>query len=113
MGCLAMCCERHNIVWLLRTGETTLEVARGLANAMFVLDKRDAHIIVAMFTEADARRHRHIRVLYQQLGEFERAQMPKLFWHRGPCEHRGCRRRNLPAGARKGIDQDVAALAID
>jgi hypothetical protein len=56
-------------------GEEPLDVARRLADAVLVLDQRDAHEIVAVLAEADARRDRDIGLLDQQLGEFERAEL--------------------------------------
>ena len=51
------------------------DVARRLADALLVLDQRDADIALAMLAEADARRHRHVGLLQQQLGELQAAQM--------------------------------------
>ena len=78
---------------------------------MLVLDQRDAHVIVAMLAEADAGRHRHVGLLDQQLGEFERAEMPERLRDRRPGEHRCGRRPERPAGATEGIDHHVAAAA--
>ena len=68
--------ERHHIVGLFGAGrQEALDVARRLPDPVLVLDQRDAHMVVAMLAEADARRHRHVGVLDQKLGEFERAEM--------------------------------------
>jgi hypothetical protein len=44
---------------------------------MFVLDQRDAHVIVPVLSETDARRDRDVGMLDQEFGEFERAEMPE------------------------------------
>src|SRR5690606_244124 len=53
------------------------------------------------------------RLLDQQLGEFERAQMRELVGDRGPGEHRGGGGRDLPPCPAEAFDHDVAAAAID
>ena len=40
---------------------------------MLVLDQREAHVIVAVLAEADARRNGHARALNHLLSKFERA----------------------------------------
>ena len=89
----------------------TADVARGLADALLVLDQRDAHIAVAVLAEADARRHRDLGLLDQQLGEFDAAERLERLRDRRPGEHRGARRRHVPAGAAEAFDQHVAAAA--
>jgi hypothetical protein len=42
---------------------------------VFVLDQRDAHVIVAVVAEADARGHRDLGLLEQALGEADRAEL--------------------------------------
>src|SRR5437899_1781908 len=49
--------------------EHVADAARRLAQAVLVLDQRDAHVIVAVVAKADARRHRDLRLLEQALGE--------------------------------------------
>ena len=89
--------------------EEALDVAGGLADAVLVLDQRDAHVVVAVLAEADARRDRDVGVLDQQLGELQRAELAERLGDRRPGEHRGRRRGNLPAGAAETVDHDVAA----
>src|SRR5581483_4710103 len=55
-----------------RAREELLDVARGLADAVLVLDERDAHEAFAVFAEAQSRRHGDVGLLDQQLGEFHR-----------------------------------------
>src|SRR5215469_16400359 len=63
-------------------------------------------------TEADSRRYRHLRLLEQQLGEFERSEMTKAFGQRRPEEHRAARLFDRPAGALESGHQHVAALLV-
>src|SRR5581483_6475201 len=57
--------ERDDVVQLFRTGfKETADVARGLADALLVFHERDADKTFAVFTEADAGRHRHFRLLH-------------------------------------------------
>ena len=65
----------HIVQRVVGAFEEALDAARGLADALLVLDQREAHIIVAVLAEADARRDRDIGLLDQQLGEFEAAEM--------------------------------------
>ncbi len=44
----------------------TADVARGLTDALFVLDQRDAHEALAVLTERDAGRNRNLGFLDQQ-----------------------------------------------
>ena len=50
------------------------DVARGLPDALLVLDQRDADKALAALAEAGARRHRDLGLLHQQLGEFDAAE---------------------------------------
>ena len=61
-----------------------LHVARRLADALLVLHETDAHMPVAIFTEADARRHRHIR-LFEQHPQLFRRQIEALLHCVGQC----------------------------
>ena len=51
-----------------------LQIARGLADALLVLDERDAHEAVAVFAEARARGDGDLGAFHQPLGELHRAQ---------------------------------------
>src|SRR5579859_7492469 len=88
--------------------EELLHIAGGLADAVLVLHQAHAHEALAIFAEADARRHGHAGLLDQQLGEQQRARFLELLGHRGPGEHRGAGRRDVPAGALHGLHQHVA-----
>src|SRR5690606_3760558 len=48
---------------LLQAGETALEAADRLADAVLVLDEREAHELVAAGAEPDARGHRDVALL--------------------------------------------------
>ena len=59
-----------DVVQLLgRVVEKAADVTRGLTDTLFVFDERDADKALAVFAEADARRHRDIGFLDQQLGK--------------------------------------------
>src|SRR5262245_66414545 len=58
----------------LAIAQQPADVAHGLADAVRVLDQREAHEALARGAEADAGRHGDLRALEQQLGELERAQ---------------------------------------
>src|SRR6185312_16750463 len=58
--------ERNDVVQFFNAGlEEAADIARGLADALLVLDQRDTHEALAEFAKADARRHRKIRLLDQ------------------------------------------------
>src|SRR4026209_1911057 len=93
-------------------GEELLDVPRGLADAVLVLDQRDAHEALAVLAEAQAGRYRDVGLLDQQLGELHAAELPVGLGDRCPREHRGQRRRYVPARARKALDQAAAAALV-
>src|SRR5579859_2866423 len=53
--------------------EVALDVARRLPDAVFILHQRDADEAFALLAEADARRHGHLGMSEQLLGELHRA----------------------------------------
>src|ERR1700674_3225818 len=80
--------ERHDVVQnLVGRVEEAAHAAGALADALLVLDERDAHIALAVLAEADARCHRHLRLLDQELGELHRAAGSEALRHRRPGEH--------------------------
>src|SRR6266542_2682754 len=89
-----------------------LDVARRLAQPLPVLDQRDADKALAVFAEADTRRHRDIGPLQQQLVEGETADAAVFGRHRRPGKHRGGRRRHFPAGLPEPVEQHVAPRPI-
>src|SRR5215470_12420083 len=105
--------QGHDVVQLFRRRfKEAADVAGGLADALLVLDQRDADKAFPVLAEADPRRHRHLGLLHQQLREFQAAHRLKHVGQRRPGEHRGGWRRNLPAGAAKAVDEGVAPAAI-
>ena len=60
-----------------RFGEEFPDIARGLADALLVLDQRDAHMAFAVFAEARPRRHRDAGFFDQQRREFDTAERPE------------------------------------
>ena len=99
--------KRNDVVQLFRRAfKEAPDVAGGLADALLVLDQRDAHITLAVFAEADAGRDRDLGLLDQERGELDAADAsrtapgsaPRRTWRRAapaPASRRG--RRNPPA----------------
>src|SRR6185437_1345727 len=81
-----------------------LDVARRLTQSLSVFDERDADIAFAVLAESDARRHRDIGLLEQQLGESQAAHLAEALGQRRPGEHAGGRARYLPAGLAQAFD---------
>src|ERR1051326_8564181 len=105
--------ERNDVVQHFRAGfKKAPDVAGGLADALLVLDQRDAHKTLAVFAEAGAGRHRDARLLDQKRRELDAAERLERFRNRRPGEHRGARRRNSPAGAAERFDERIAAPPI-
>ncbi len=98
---------------LVGRGKELLDIARSLADAVLVLDQREADVIVAELSEADARGDGDIRLLDEQLGEFQRAEMTELFRDLRPGEHGRGRRRHFEAGLAEALDHHVAAALVD
>ncbi len=73
--------------------EELFDVPRGLADAVLVLDQRDANEALAVFAEAEPGRDSDARLLDQQLGELDRAELPRTA--RAPAP----RRTSSPAAA--------------
>ncbi len=79
---------------------------------MFVFNEREAHVVVAVVAEADARRHCHLGVEQQLLGELQRLHLGVGLGDRRPDEHGGLGRLHLPAHLVEALDQGVAPLAV-
>src|SRR2546425_8456962 len=96
-----------------RSTAQVLEPAQRLTDSLLVLDEREADVAFAVLAEADTRRHGHLRLLDEQLGELERAQTAEGFGDRRPHEHCALRLRDAPAELVEPIHQHVAALAVN
>src|SRR5882672_5798777 len=86
---------------------------RRLADALLVLDEREAHVTVAAVAEPDAGADRDARVAREAQRELERAELTEALGDRRPHEHRSARRLDGPAGAGEAAAQSVAAAAVD
>src|SRR5882672_12357741 len=105
--------EGDDVVQLFRAGfKEPAQIAGGLADTLLVLDQGDAHEAFPVLAEADAGRHSDFGLLDQERREVDAAERPERLGQRRPGEHRGARRRDLPAGAAKTLDQDVAAALV-
>src|SRR5271167_2552296 len=105
--------ELHHIVQRLLGGfEETPHAARGLADALLVLDQGEADEIVAVLAEADPRRDRDVGLLDQELREFEAPEMAEALRHRRPGEHRGAGLVDRPASGGEAFDHHVAAALV-
>src|ERR1019366_9753135 len=69
--------------------EHVFDAPRRLPRARLVFDQRDAHVVVAIVAEADARRHRHLGLGENLLCEFERTHAAVVLRYPGPDVHRG------------------------
>src|SRR5262245_39823011 len=58
-----------------------------LTGPMLVFDQREAHVLVAVLPEADARRHRHFSLLEQEFRELDGAHRPQGLRDAAPDEH--------------------------
>src|SRR3989442_10794434 len=96
----------------VRSAAQLLEAAQRLADPLLVLDEREPHVALSVFPEADARRHGHLGLLDQELGELERAQALEGIGDRRPHEHRALRLGHVPADLVEPVHQDVAALSV-
>src|SRR5712691_10752687 len=94
---------------VVAAGEEGLDVAGCLAQALAVLNERDADKALAVLAETNSGRDGDIGAFEQELGEGERADAAEFLGDRRPGEHRCGRRRHLPAGLPEPIDQHVAA----
>src|SRR5580704_8574737 len=102
--------QGDDVVQLFRTGfKEAPQVARGLANALLVLDERDAHEPFAVLAEANAGGNRDLGLLDEQRGKLDGVERRERRRQRRPGEHRGARRRHVPTGAAEAFDKHVAA----
>src|SRR5262249_55571690 len=88
------------------------QIAGGLADALLVLDQRDAYEPFAMLAEADAGGYRELGLLDQQRRKVDRADRLERLRQRCPGEHRGLRRWDVPAGSAPALPQHVAASLV-
>src|SRR4029453_10821709 len=88
--------------------ERAADAAHGLPRSMLVLDERHPDEVVAVLSEADPRRHRHLRLLQQELRELDGAHRLPRIRDLGPDEHRRPRRADVPAGALEPAAEDNA-----
>src|SRR3954471_12478609 len=92
------------IVLVLTLGEERLHPARGLADAVLVLDQGDADKALPFLAEADAGADRDPSLGQQPLGKLHRAHRAILLRDRRPGEHARRGRRDLPAGTAETFD---------
>src|SRR5262249_48620975 len=105
--------ERDDVVQLFRSGfKQPAQVAGRLADALVVFEQRDPHIALALFAKRDARRYRELGLLNQQGRKLDAADGPERFRERRPSEHRGARRRNVPAGAAKALHEHIPSPLV-
>src|SRR5262249_17829021 len=105
--------QGNDVVQLFGTGfKKAADIARGLADALLVLDPRNPHVSLAIFAEPAAGRDRDLGLFDQQRGELDAAEGLERLGYRRPSEHGGARRRNLPARASKRFHQYVAPAFV-
>src|SRR3989475_313653 len=95
----------------VRSTPEALQAAQRLTDALLVFHQREPDEPLAVLTEADPGRDGDLRLLDQELREFQRAHAPEILRNRRPDEHGALRLLDRPAELVQPIDQDVAALA--
>ena len=65
--------KRRDIVQSVGVVEEAAQITRRLADALFVLDQREAQKTLAMLAETFSGRDGEVRLFDQQLGKFETA----------------------------------------
>src|SRR5687768_15256747 len=88
--------------------EHVADAAQRLAQALLVLDQRDAHVAFAAVAEADAGRNRDLRLRQQPLGELYASHLFVGLRDLRPDVHRGLRHIHHPADVVKAPHHDVA-----
>src|SRR3954453_11289042 len=83
-----------------------------LARAMLVLNQRETDVGIAVFAEADARRHGHFRLLQEEFGKLDGAHLLQWLRYLRPDKHRPARLLYLPADAVEAVDESVATPSI-
>src|SRR5213083_2373293 len=65
----------HEVALFFPAGEfeRLLDAANRLSRAVLVFDKTETDVLVAVLAEPDARRHRDLGLMQEQLGEFQRS----------------------------------------
>src|SRR4051794_21237352 len=92
--------ERNDVVQRFDAAfKEAAHAARGLPDPLLVFHHGNADISFAMLAKADAGRHRDAGFLHHQGCELHAADAAEGLRQRHPGEHRGLRRRDLPAGA--------------
>src|SRR5207302_9223609 len=92
--------------------ECLLDAANRLSRTVFVLDETEADVFVAVLAEPDARRHGDLRLVQEQLGEFQRSHGAVRVRDAGPDEHGRQGLFDLPADAVQPIHEDIATLLV-
>src|SRR5262249_59343169 len=93
--------------------ERAADAADGLADALLVLDEREAHEALTAGAEADAGRDSDLCLRHEHLGELEAAHLLVGLGDRRPDEHRAPGPFDLPSAARQAVDECVAPAAVD
>src|SRR5207253_3301045 len=93
--------------------ERLLDAANRLSRAVLVLDETQADVLVAVLAKPDARRHRDLGLVQEQLGEFQRAHGSVRVWDAGPDKHGRQGFFDLPSDAVQSVDQGIAPVPIE
>src|SRR5437016_10141186 len=89
-----------------------LDAANRLSRTVFVLDETEADVLVAVLAEPDARRHVDLRLVQEQLGEFQRSHGAVRVRDAGPDKHGRQGLFDLPADAVQPIHENIATLLV-
>src|SRR5258707_15457316 len=93
--------------------EQLLDRTRRLADALLVLDEREAHVSVAALAEPDPGANGDVGVAREAQSELERSQVLELRRDGRPDEHRPAWRVGVPAGAGETAAERGAPAAGD
>src|SRR2546426_8697857 len=93
--------------------ERLLDAANRLPRAVLVLDETEADVLVAVLAKPDARRHRDLGLVQEQLGEFQRSHGAVRVRDAGPDEHGRQGFFDLPSDTVQPIHEDIATLFIE
>src|SRR5581483_9349601 len=94
-------------------GQYPPQVADALADALLVLDEREAHVAVPARPEADAGRGRHLGITNEPGRELERPHVGVRLGDRSPHEHRPLGPVEVPPDAVEPIAQHVTPALVD
>src|SRR2546430_16338402 len=92
-------CTKSGLLFPAGEFERLLDAANRLSRTVFILDETEADVLVAVLAEPDARRHGDLRLVQEQLGEFQRSHGAVRVRDAGPDKHGSQGLLDIPADA--------------